>query len=87
MEPLRKLIQRVHGGAEGGVEFLESECVDIDPQAKVVHCEDRSGVVGAVSAVNVSEIKCLAPLKKKKRGKLLQNRENCEFLKLCAVGL
>lgn len=54
VEPLRKLIRKVHGGVEGGVEFLESECVDIDPLAKSVRCEDRSGIVGAVSEVNVS---------------------------------
>ena len=55
VEPLRKLINKVHGGPEGGVEFLESECVDIDPQAKTVRCQDRSGIVGAVSEVNVRE--------------------------------
>ena len=54
VEPLRKLIRRVHGGGDNGVEFLESECVDIDPVAKTVHCEDRSGIVGAVSEVHVS---------------------------------
>lgn len=54
VEPLRKLIRKVHGGVEGGFEFLESECVDIDPLAKRVRCEDRSGIVGAVSEVHVS---------------------------------
>ena len=54
VEPFRKLILRVHGGGEGSVEFLESECVNIDPLAKTVHCEDRSGVVGTVSKVKVS---------------------------------
>ena len=58
MEPLRKLIRKIHG-AKGGVEFLESECIDIDPQAKTVHCEDRSGIVGAVSKVNVSVLGCV----------------------------
>lgn len=53
VEPLRKLIRKVHG-ADGCMEFLESECIDIDPVAKTVHCEDRSGVVGAVSKVDVS---------------------------------
>lgn len=54
VEPLRKLIRKVHGSVEGGFEFLESECVDIDPLAKRVRCEDRSGIVGAVSEVYVS---------------------------------
>lgn len=54
VEPIRKLIRKVHGGVEGSFEFLESECVDIDPLAKRVHCEDRSGIVGAVSEVHVS---------------------------------
>ena len=54
VEPLRKLIQKVHGGGDCGIEFLESECVDINPTLRMVHCEDRSGVVGAVSAVDVS---------------------------------
>ena len=58
VEPLRKLIRKVHG-SEGCVEFLESECIDIDPVAKTVHCEDRSGVVGAVSEVHVS-ISCIS---------------------------
>lgn len=54
VEPIRRLIQKVHGRIDSGVEFLESECVDIDPATKSVRCEDRSGVVGAVSKVDVS---------------------------------
>ena len=56
VEPIRKLIQKVHGRIDSGVEFLESECVDIDPATKSVRCEDRSGVVGAVSKVDVSGV-------------------------------
>ena len=51
VEPIRKLIQKHHDC--GDVTFLEAECVDIDPEKKQVCCEDRSGVVGAVSKVGI----------------------------------
>ena len=55
VEPLRKLILKNHGGTEAGVNFVESECVDIDPLRKSVHCQDKSGVVGAVSEIDVRQ--------------------------------
>ena len=51
VEPIRKLIRKHHGSDE--VEFLEAECVGIEPVRKQVLCEDRSGVVGAVSKVGI----------------------------------
>ena len=51
VEPIRKLIRRHHGSNE--VTFLEAECVDIEPEKKQIWCEDRSGIVGAVSRVGV----------------------------------
>lgn len=51
VEPIRKLIKRHHKSDE--VTFLEAECVDIELEKKQIWCEDRSGIVGAVSRVGV----------------------------------
>lgn len=51
VEPIRKLIGKHHGNNE--VTFLEAECVDIEPEKKRIWCEDRSGIVGAVSKVGI----------------------------------
>lgn len=51
VEPIRKLIRKHHDN--NSVTFLEAECVDIEPEKKQIWCEDRSGVVGAVSKVGL----------------------------------
>ena len=47
VEPIRKLIRKHHKGTD--TTFLEAECVDVDPDNKQISCEDKSGIVGAVS--------------------------------------
>ena len=36
------------------MKFLEAECVDVEPEAKRIRCQDKSGVVGEVSDFHVS---------------------------------
>ncbi len=50
VEPIRKLIQKIH---KTSAQFLEAECVDIDPTNKRITCEDNSGIVGAVSKIEL----------------------------------
>lgn len=47
VEPIRKLIRKKHKGS--AMKFLEAECVDINPAAKRISCEDKSCIVGSVS--------------------------------------
>ncbi len=48
VEPIRKLIRKRHKNAP--IDFLEAECVGIDHAHKHVKCEDKSAIVGEVSA-------------------------------------
>ena len=47
------LLLSVFGCSTTDVHFLEAACVDIEPQAKRVHCKDESGIVGEVSEFQV----------------------------------
>ncbi len=50
VEPIRKLIRKIH---KTDTKFLEAECIDIDPTNKKITCEDKSGIVGAVSKMEL----------------------------------
>ena len=80
VEPIRKLIQKHHRGE--GVTFLEAECVDINPANKQIMCEDKSGIVGAVSKFNVDyDILVFAVGAKTNTFHTPGVEENCFFLK------
>ena len=80
VEPIRKLIQKHHSGSD--VTFLEAECVDIEPNKKQILCEDRSGIVGAVSKVGIDyDILVVAVGATNNTFNTPGVKENCHFLK------
>ena len=80
VEPIRKLIRKHHGNGE--VKFLEAECVDVEPEKKQIWCEDRSGVVGAVSKVGINyDLLVVAVGATNNTFNTPGVEENCHFLK------
>lgn len=80
VEPIRKLIRRHHGNSD--VKFLEAECVDVEPEKKQIWCEDRSGVVGAVSRVGIDyDLLVVAVGATNNTFNTPGVEENCHFLK------
>lgn len=51
VEPVRKILAKRY--RKHPVNFLEAECMGVDPKSKTIHCKDRSGVVGAVESFNL----------------------------------
>ena len=80
VEPIRKLIRKRHKGPD--TKFLEAECVDINPSNKKITCEDRSGIVGAVSKFELDyDILVVAVGATSNTFNTPGVRENCHFLK------
>lgn len=80
VEPIRKLIRKYHKGTD--TTFLEAECVDVDPANKQISCEDKSGIVGAVSKFKLDyDILVVAVGAKTNTFGTPGVEEHCHFLK------
>ena len=51
VEPIRKIVAKQY--LKHPVNFLEAECTSVNPEKKIIHCKDRSGVVGAVDSFDL----------------------------------
>lgn len=51
VEPVRKILAKQY--AKHPVNFLEAECMSVNPEKKTIHCKDCSGVVGAVESFDL----------------------------------
>ncbi len=80
VEPIRKLIQKYHRGPN--TIFLEAECIDVDTNNKRITCEDKSGIVGAVSKIHLDyDILVVAVGAASNTFNTPGVKENCHFLK------
>lgn len=51
VEPIRKIVAKQY--KKHPINFLEAECMSVNPERKTIRCQDRSGVVGTVESFDL----------------------------------